>query len=153
MTKERRPLTPYRALSRIADLLGWDGCAEVIGKSEWSVRKFSDPDAGRAISLQDAIRLDAAYRRAGGHGAPLFECYAARLNLLVDASEDHATLLLDTSGKAAKETGEAVAAAIAAAANTTDTAARLHAIVEVEEGLEALQALHSRLNMMGAHDD
>ena len=55
MTKLRRPLTPYRALSRIADLLGWDGAADVIEKSESAVRTFSDPDTGREISLQDAI--------------------------------------------------------------------------------------------------
>lgn len=145
MTKERRPLTPYRALARIADLLGWDGCAEVIGKSEWSVRKFSDPDAGRAISFQDAIRLDAAYRRAGGDGAPLFECYAARVDLLAGGDCAQAACILDASGKAAKETGEALGAAMSAASSAHDPAARLRAIVEVEEGLEALQALRSKL--------
>lgn len=149
MTKERRPLTPYWALTRIADRLGWDGCADVIEKSEWSVRKFSDPDAGREISLQDAIRLDAAYRRAGGEGAPLFECYGARLGLLVDTSADSAKLLLDTSGKAAKETGEAIAAALQAACNSADANTFMRAIIEVEEGIEALFALHSRLSVMG----
>lgn len=153
MTKIRRPLTPYRALSRIADLLGWDGCAEVIEKSEWSVRKFSDPDAGREISLQDAIRLDAAYRRAGGKGAPLFECYAARLELMADTTVDHAALLLDSSGKAAKETGEAISAALEAAANSKNPATRMRAITEVEEGMEALHALHVRLSMMGSADN
>ncbi|MAC58705.1 MAG: hypothetical protein CMH85_10600 [Novosphingobium sp.] len=149
MTKPRRPLTPYRALARIADLLGWDGAAEVIEKSEWTVRKLSDPDAGRKLSFQDAIRLDAAFRRAGGQGAPLFECYAGRLELLAEVDADHGIALLDSSGKAAKETGEAVAAALAAASNANCAVTRMRALVEVEEGMEALQALHHRLNMMG----
>ncbi|WP_313800957.1 hypothetical protein [Sphingobium sp.] len=145
MTKERRPLTPYRALARIADLLGWDGCAEVIGKSEWSVRKFSDPDAGRSISLHDAIRLDVAYRNAGGVGAPLFECYAGRLDILGATDNAQLACLLDVSGKAAKEAGEAVAAALSAAANSHDPAARMKAITEIEEGIAAFQTVRTTL--------
>ncbi|MBG6116229.1 hypothetical protein IWY39_000033 [Sphingobium sp. JAI105] len=152
MTKDRRPLTPYRALSRIADLLGWDGCAEVIGKSEWSVRKFSDPDAGRSISLHDAIRLDIAFRNAGGSGAPLFECYASRLDLLFGTEDGHLACLLDVSGKAAKEAGEAVAAALNAAANTCDPSARLKAITEIEEGIAAFQTVRATLGRGGFDD-
>lgn len=145
MTKDRRPLTPYRALSRIADALGWDGCAEVIGKSEWSVRKFSDPDAGRSISLHDAIRLDVAFRNAGGAGAPLFECYATRLDMLCGNEDTQLACLLDVSGKAAKEAGEAVAAALNAAANSHDPAARMKAISEIEEGIAAFQTVRTTL--------
>lgn len=145
MTKDRRPLTPYRALSRIADLLGWDGCAEVIGKSEWSVRKFSDPDAGRSISLHDAIRLDVAYRNAGGSGAPLFECYASRLDMLDGANDAQLACLLDVSGKAAIEAGEAVAAVLSAAAKSHDPLARMKAINEIEEGIAAFQTVRTTL--------
>ncbi|WP_260925379.1 hypothetical protein [Novosphingobium sp. 9] len=149
MTKERRPLTPYRALSRIADLLGWDGCAEVIGKSEWSVRKFSDPDTGREISFIDAVRLDDAYGRAGGEDRPFHECFGARLGLLTAANHDAAAQLLETSGKAAKESGEAIAAALMVAADMRDAGAVTRAIIETEEGIQALFAQLARLKLMG----
>lgn len=152
MTKLRRPLTPYRALCRIADLLGWDGCADVIDKSEWSVRKFSDPDTGREISLQDAIRLDAAFQRAGGSGAPLFECYSARLELELADTGDRQALLLDAASRAAKEAGEAISAALDAARRADDPAAQLRAITETREGLEAMQSLVSSLERGNVHE-
>lgn len=141
MTKNRRPLTPYRALSRIADMLGWDGCASVIEKSEWTVRKLSDPDTGRNISLQDAIRLDQAYRRAGGLGAPLFEAYASAIDFTDDSPATRRAALVHASSKAAKETGEAIAAALSSAAASDDPAVHARAIAEVEEGMEAFQSL------------
>lgn len=144
MTKVRPPLTPYRALSKIADLLGWDGCATVLGKSESSVRKWGDPDAEREISFQHAIRLDAAYRRAGGEGAPLLQCYIARLELSADEQHDQQQLLAATS-KAVKETGEAVSAALDAAARADDPALRAKAVTEIEEGIEAMHDLHFKL--------
>ncbi|WP_337846882.1 hypothetical protein [Sphingomonas sp.] len=141
MTKLRRPMTPYRALSRIADVLGWDGCADVVEKSEWTVRKLSDPDTGRNISLQDAIRLDRAYRRAGGVGAPLFEAYAAAIEF-DDADPDmRRAELVQASGVAVKEAGEAIAAALSSIDSSDSSAARMKAILEVEEGLQAFQSL------------
>jgi len=148
MTKLRAPLTPYRALTRIADLLGWDGCADLLGKSESQIRKLADPDAGREISYQDAIRLDAAYRRAGGCTAPLMECYAARLGLEASSPDDK-RILLAASSKAAKETGEAVSAALDAAALAGDPAMRDTAIQEVKEGIESLHALLFGLQSLG----
>lgn len=140
MTKPRKALTPYRALSKIADELGWDGCAALLEKSETTLRKWGDPDAEREMSLQAAIRLDAAYIRAGGTSAPLFECYAARLDLAAHHEVDR-THLLEATGKAAKETGEAVAAALDAAARTNHPAMLAKAIDEAKEGIEALHAL------------
>lgn len=151
MTKARRPLTPYRALCRISDLLGWDGCADVIGKSEWSVRKFSDPDTGREISLQDAIRLDAAFQRAGGNGAPLLECYSARLELELASDAERQRCLFDATSRAAKEAGEAISAALDAASRACDPAAHLRAVNEAREGLEAMQALVTSLEGRNIH--
>lgn len=141
MTKERQPLTPHRALIRIADLIGYDGCAEAIEKSEWTVRKLGDPDTGRAISFRDACRLDAAFRRAGGVGSPFLECLAARVGIMVDEGEDDGGDLLDSCRRAVKETGEAVSVALEAAGAVGDTPTRLRAVVEAEEGIAALQSL------------
>lgn len=144
MTKERRALTPHRALGRIADLLGWDGCASVTGKSEWTLRKYSDPDTGRELSLRDAIRLDGAYRRAGGLGAPLFEAYAAALDLGVAGQDIGMADIIAAASFAAKEAGEAVAAALGAA-QSDDATTRAMGIKEASEGLEAMQTLLTTL--------
>lgn len=148
MTKPRRPLTPQRALARITDLIGFDGAADVLGKSEWTLRKWSDPDTGREVSFQAAVRLDAAFRRADGLGSPFLECFAAQLEL-VDDDGDHQTLLLAATAGAAKETGEAVCAAIEAANRSGDPALRMRALIEVEEGIASLTALHASIKRMG----
>lgn len=106
MTKARPPLTFYRALSRIADLIGWDGCAAVCEKSEWTMRKYADPDAEREISLRDAMRLDMAFARAGGDGAPLLQAYALRLE--VESLRDDDGCIVGLAREAARESGEAI---------------------------------------------
>jgi len=167
MTKQRPPMTAYRALLRIADLIGWDGCALVIGKTEWTVRKYADPDTEREITLRDAMRLDLAYRRAGGHGTPLFEAYAALIYQAGVFHEGHGTPLfeayaarlevelasensdpghiLQASREAARESGEALDAAISMAAGGGD---RREALREVSEAVAAFQGLYSQLQRM-----
>ncbi len=146
MTKPRLPLTAYRALTRIADRIGWDGCASVISKTEWTIRKYADPDTEREISLQDAMRLDLAYRRAGGEGAPLFETYAARLELdLAPALPDDD--LFVTSGRAARESGEALDHTLHYATGQGDHA---RALREVSEAIEAWTAILHKLNRLKA---
>lgn len=144
MTIPRKPTTFSRALAAIADLLGWDGCAEVLGKSESHVRKLGAPDTEREISLRDAVRLDAAYRRAGGAGAPLLECYALKLDLNVPMTGGP-HCMLTSAAHAAKESGEAVAAAIDLAGRTTDPAARLRAVREIEEAITEMSRLLTRI--------
>lgn len=146
MTIPRRPTTFARALSIIADLLGWDGCADVLDKSESHVRKLGAPDTEREISLRDAYRLDAAYRRAGGEGAPLLECYALKLDLHMPAEPTSASGMLTSAGRAAKESGEAVAAAIELAGKMNDPGARLRATREIEEAITELTRLLTRIS-------
>ncbi len=141
MTIPRQPTTFERALWRIAELLGWDGCAATIGKSESHMRKLGAPDTERELSLRDAVRLDAAWRRAGGEGAPILECYALTLNMGAPTEPACPDRMVAGAGKAAKETGEAIAAALALAADTSDHAARLTAMREIEEGMAELQHL------------
>lgn len=151
MTKLRVPLTAHAALLEIVKVLGYDGCAEVSGIKEWALRKMSDPDTGREISLRAAMRLDAAYRREGGNGAPLFEAYAAFLDLdqAEPESPEHIMLL---SGEVSKEVGEAVAAALASASRTNCPATRARAIDEAREGLSKMQSLVSSLERGNVHE-
>ncbi|MDP8995108.1 MAG: hypothetical protein M3N07_09045, partial [Pseudomonadota bacterium] len=79
MTKRRAPLTFERALTSVAALIGWPRCAEIVGKHENTVRNWSDPDTSAGITLEAALSLDVEYRKAGGDGAPMLQCYATRL--------------------------------------------------------------------------
>jgi hypothetical protein len=145
MTKLRPPMTAYRALSRIADLIGWDGCASVVNKTEWTMRKYADPDTEREISLRDAMRLDLAFRRAGGHGTPLFEAYATRLEIELRAEATDPGQIIHASREAARESGEALDAALQMATGTGD---RREALREVGEAVTAFQGLYSQLQRM-----
>jgi len=151
MTKPRAPFTFQRALARIADTLGWDGCADVLGKSESFVRKLGDPDAAREISLQDALRLDNAYHRAGGDGAPFFECYAHRLEAQDMADALCPDAMVATAGRAAKEAGEAVSAVLTFANNPGCERARRAAATETEEAISVLTRLARKLVGGGAN--
>ena len=141
MTKLRAPLSFDQAVTRIAGLLGWETCGALVGRSARAVRAWSDPDADAAPSIEQALVLDLAYRAAGGGGSPIFEVYAAKLDL--DAQAATASRALpDLAATAAKESGEALAALTLASQPGAPLAVRAAAKREVEEGLQALgQAL------------
>lgn len=66
MTKNRDAASTHYAVERCAKLIGYEACAEAIGKTEWTIRKFSDPDGGRNISVEHAIALDDACAAGAG---------------------------------------------------------------------------------------
>lgn len=144
MTKLRQPVTFSDALTDIARMIGWDVCAQILGVSENWVRKLSDPDAEREISLQSARRLDAAYVRAGGEGAPFHDCYALQLELTAGLHSRCSADMIQAVGKAVKENGEAVSAALHAVEHGTP-GARREAVREVQESIQAMTALLARL--------
>jgi len=151
MTKRRAPLTYARALTRVAELLGWDGCAQVIERTDgrpvtenW-VRKLSDPDAEREISLRNAFRLDAAYQRAGGEDAPFRDCYSLRLEMEGDTGRASTSDLMSAASVAVKETGEAMSFTLAAIENSASKEHRVRALKELEEGIASLTAMAVKL--------
>ena len=83
MTKRRAPLSLDAALARIAGQLprAWLDMGDLTARAERTVRNWGDPDTREQIPMDCAIALDLAYQQAGGDGAPIFECYAARLEL------------------------------------------------------------------------
>ncbi|KPH62314.1 hypothetical protein [Novosphingobium sp. ST904] len=135
MTKLREPLTYQRTLTQIAAVIGWDRCAAICGVSERSVRNWSDPDCETEIRLIDAERLDHAFMERGGDHAPFHRLHALRLDLAARDTPDHC--LVSVAGKAAKETGEAVAALITAS-GSGDPRARRRARKEVHEAIDSL---------------
>ena len=139
MTKLRAPLSFEDGITRIAGLLGWGPAAQVIGQRERCLRNYSDPDTSPTISLADALKLDLAYRLAGGEGAPMFDSYALQIDVAtrqIDASADE---LARRTAVAAKEGGEAIASLIAANRPGATAAERAIAAREVREGLDAFR--------------
>lgn len=139
MTKPREPLTYERALSKIATAIGWDIAAAACGVSERTIRKWSEPDLERNISLVDAERLDRAFLERGGDHAPFHRTFALRAGL-IDPDPDPASgaALAISAAKVAKESGDATAALIKAAAKPGCTATRRIARREAHEAIEAL---------------
>lgn len=138
MTKVRPPLTFELALAKVAGLLGWSRVAEIAGRTERQVRNWSDPDATGALTLDHALALDVAFRQAGGEGAPLFQCYATRLEVETNAACADAHAQAARVATAAKEAGEAISAQILACRPGASPASRELARRETEEAIGAL---------------
>lgn len=141
MTKVRPPVSFERAIANIAAVIGWDGCASVLGKSESYARKLSDPDIEREICIRDARRLDQAYLRAGGGGTPMLDAYAFQLDLSRSEEVSPIETIIAAIGATAKEYGEAAAAALAAVQRGACAPSRTAALREIEEAVESLMAL------------
>lgn len=146
MTKLRAPLSFEQAVTRIAGLLGWETMAEITGRSTRAVRNWSDPDIESSPSIEHAFALDCAWRAAGGEGAPLADAYAAKLDIAAQASQC-ATALPRLAAVAAKETGEALAAMIAAAQPGASIAAKAIARREGREAIAALTQAEAALGL------
>ncbi|QSR16037.1 hypothetical protein [Novosphingobium sp. KA1] len=153
MTKGRAPLTIDAALARIAGEIpgGWSAMAALLcnpnGKprSESMVRAWGDPLRREKIPLHDAIKLDLAYRSAGGDGAPLFETYGYLLDEAGMFRFSNEVALGRLAVDAIREGGEAHAALVLASQPGVDPRQKRAAIQEVEE---AIQALHSALTLL-----
>jgi hypothetical protein len=148
VTKRRAPLTFENSLTVVAGVIGWPRTADIVGQAERTVRNWSEPDTTAAISLEAALKLDTAFHAAGGEGFPFFRCYRTRLDVDSLAASPGREELIVRAGKAAYESGEAIAASLAAshpAATSTDFAL---AERELEESIAAktnlLTALRAR---------
>lgn len=145
MTKRRSALTFERALSSVAGSIGWAAAAAIVGRSENTVRNWSDEDSAAGIRLDAALRLDVAFHQAGGEGWPFLHCYALRVEAdSADAGAD-AHALTRAAAVAAREGGEAIEATIAAALCSDDPRLRAKAELELEQGIAAFTNTLSRL--------
>jgi hypothetical protein len=145
MTKVRAPLTFAQAITRIAGVLGWPAMARLTGRTERTVRYWSEDDQDGCPTLNHAFKLDLAYRAAGGEGAPILESYAAQLDVAAADLPACRTDLTTTVGLVAREVGEAVYHALAVAAPGASPAMVHRAIIESEEAQGHLSALVRRL--------
>ena len=139
MTKLRAPLSFEDAITRVAGVLGWAEACKAIGKEDRTLRAYSDPDDPRQLGVGDALILDAAYQRAGGDGAPIYEAYALQLEVSASALSACTQELARRAAVAAKEGGQAVSSLIAATLPGATPADRALAIREVREARDALR--------------
>lgn len=151
MTKLRAPCSFENALAKIAGVIGWEAAARIAGQSERCVRNWSDPDTEAGIRLDAALKLDVAYRAAGGDGAPMFQCYALRLEAETEAACADSAALCQATALAAKEAGEAVSALVMASRPGASHSDRVVAARETEEALGALTSSLSLLGPVPAH--
>lgn len=145
VTKQRPALSFELALAKIAGVIGWDVAGEIVGQSERTIRNWSDPDTQSGVRMDAALKLDLAFRAAGGEGAPLFQCYALRLDAEVAEFEACKDKLAAAASEAARESGQATAALIAASRPGATETDRQVAIRETEEAIEAFTGALGRL--------
>lgn len=138
MTKLRDALTFEDAIIKIVALIGWNGAAAAVGKSERLVRAWSDPDDDRSITIEHALRLDAAFAARGGEGAPFLSAYAYQLELTGFGSTSSDALVAVTA-RAAKECGEAIGALLEASRPGAPRQARDVALRESGEAIDILE--------------
>ena len=112
MTRPRTPHTSFFAVQRIiTQLSGCEFAAPIVGRTASCVRDWGNDQTTSCPSWAQAIALDAAYRAAGGEGAPLFEAYAAQLDLAFNHLVACQKELARDLAEASREVGEALGAA------------------------------------------
>lgn len=137
MTIRREPLTTHHAVRSVADQIGWDGAARVTGRSERRVQKWSEPDAGVAISFEHALQLDLACIAAGGIVAPFEAMYRAHLELARAAARADLCHTAECAAEAAREAGEAIAAQFQAMRPGASPRDRREVLREIREAIHA----------------
>jgi hypothetical protein len=141
VTKVRAPLTFELAMAKIAGEIGWEKIADISGQAVSTLYNWSNPDsqptAGDSVSLSLALKLDAAYRAAGGEGAPLLQCLGLKLDAETLVAIADSAAIVRSIATAAKEGGEAIAASIAAAQPGASPQERARAELELEESIAA----------------
>lgn len=113
MTALRDPNGCAHAVRRIEGQLGsFEAVAAVVGRSVGCVSDWASDKRTACPSWAQSIALDAAYRAAGGEGAPLYEAYGKQLDLSVKEIAACHAALAEQLAEASREVGEALGAAM-----------------------------------------
>lgn len=145
MTLLRIPFTFDDAMTRVAGVIGWAEAARIAGREVRTVRFWSEEGCTATPSIATAVKFDAAYRAAGGEGAPFAEAHAHILGKHIDRSDACRRALAEDLATAARETGEATAHAIIVATANASPRDTMRAIAEAEQGRNAMARLVRRL--------
>lgn len=152
MTKARAPLSIEQALSRVIGQIGYDGIKRQIDHEERVVRNMGDPDHDRSISLDEAIRLDIAFRDAGGIGLPFLQCFEHRVHLIAPEAMPDVNAIATTAAIAVREAGDATAAILKAISPGATKVDRAIAARELREEIQAHQNTLSLLDAGSGND-
>jgi len=127
------------ALARIAGQLegSWAEMAEICNRAPATVYAWGNANMGDSIPMDCAIKLDIAYMRAGGIGAPIKSVYDLKVDCANRMAFADQAELASLTGKHIKESAEATIAQLAchqpgATSNDLRTAIR-----ETQEAAEA----------------
>lgn len=146
MTLAREANTFPRAVSKIAELLGYPHMASIVGRSERLVRKWSHPAANAHPTLAQGVALDAAYVEAGGDCGPIAETYLALLDRRIGEHATSRAALAAAIADLARESGEAVSSMIIVAHSNGDPRAIQHAQTQLEEAQSSMAVVGRRLS-------
>ncbi|MEG3182103.1 hypothetical protein [Sphingomonas sp. LT1P40] len=146
MTLARDPLTFAEAVSRIADRIGYSAAARLVGRSERLVRKWSHPTSRAFPTLDQGLRLDAAFMADGGDGAPILETYARLFDLAAGTTLACHLSLASAVAVAAREHGEAIEESLKIAHPGASERDVRRAIGSTEEASSAMAVVTRRLS-------
>lgn len=142
MTALRDPNGCGHAIRRIVVQLGSvETVAAIVGRKVGCVTDWASDTRTACPSWAQAVALDAAYRAAGGEGAPLYEAYGAQLDLRFnDLTACHAALATNLA-EASREWGEAIGAATLLAVPGFSPNQALTADIELDQAETRLKRL------------
>lgn len=142
MTALRDPNGCGHAIRRIVVQLGSvEAVAAVVGRKVGCITDWASDTRTACPSWAQAIALDAAYRAAGGEGAPLYEAYGAQLDFSVTELTACHSALASGIADASREWGDAIgAAALLTVPGFTPNQA-LTADIELDEAETRLKGL------------
>ena len=145
MTNLRAPLTFSDATVRVAGVLTYAAMARMVRKTERAVRYWSEEARGTTPTLAQALAFDAAYREAGGEGAPYRDAYDFQLGQAIARADACRLALSGEIADAARECGEAIAATILVTTSNASPRDTIRAAAEAEGAVVAMGRLVRRL--------
>jgi hypothetical protein len=133
-------------MTRVAGMVGWPEAARIAQRRQRTVRYWSEENCKTTPPIAMAVRFDAAYRAAGGEGAPFAEAHAHLLGMQTERQDACRRALAEDLSTAARETGEATAQAIIVATSNASPRDTMRAVAEAEQGRTAMARLVRRLS-------
>lgn len=139
MTAVKPPMTIEAALARIAGQLegSWAEMAEICNRAPATVYAWGNANMGDSIPMDCAIKLDIAYMRAGGIGAPIKSVYDLKVDCANRMAFAEQAELASLTGKHIKESAEATIAQLLCHQPGATPGDLRTAIRETQESLEA----------------
>ncbi|MHA6717917.1 hypothetical protein ACX40Y_00570 [Sphingomonas sp. RS6] len=146
MTKLRIPGTWHHAAFAIGQQLGAKRAAAVAGVGLRTFYNWSDPDLDVTPSVAQAAALDIAFAKAGGEGFPFLAAYHAATDADAILMAPCRLALVEDLSETAKEFGEAVEHALAAARPSATQNDVARAMAETAELQTAAGSMAQRLS-------